>query len=470
MIRVPWRRLEPRCWPVLQGVLPLRRARVSGDVLAGVTLAALGIPECSGPPAISWSARTPQRPPSSARPSSGSPSPDRPQYVQLAGLAALLAGGMLLLGRLARLGFLANFLSRTVLVGFLTEVGIQVAAGQLPDMLGVKSSGSDTLSKRGVEAQGGPADGDDTGGGCWEWTPYPASPLDTVTATPGSGQDRSLTWLRQHRAHGRPSAPQVAQVGSGASGGVTREDGSMAPTGAASASYDVLLGVGRALFPEIRIGRPGRARSYWVTIAAMRALRARWKVDIEGVEKVSRGAAILIGTHVSAADPLVVVMSTWWRVTAFTKLEWFQGRSALFFRLMGQIPLRRGDQAATDWAIDMASSALEHGGKIGLYPEGTRSPDPTKLHRLHPRVLIPVLRTNPDVPAYAVATAYTHRPLRRTRVQVRISSRLPLDPSTMTSESIITVVREALLGLGGQTYVDVSAREAKENRARSLPE
>ena len=58
------------------------------------------------------------------------------RYVQLAGLAALLTGGLLLAARLARLGFLANFLSRTVLVGFLAGVGIQVAAGQLPDMLG----------------------------------------------------------------------------------------------------------------------------------------------------------------------------------------------------------------------------------------------------------------------------------------------------------------------------------------------
>jgi len=66
------------------------------------------------------------------------------QYVRLAGLAALLAGGMLLAARLARLGFLANFLSRTVLVGFLTGVGIQVAAGQLPDMLGITAAGKQT--------------------------------------------------------------------------------------------------------------------------------------------------------------------------------------------------------------------------------------------------------------------------------------------------------------------------------------
>lgn len=244
----------------------------------------------------------------------------------------------------------------------------------------------------------------------------------------------------------------------------------MAAADATTSSYDALLGVGRALFPGIRIGRPGRTRSYWVTITAMRALRLRWKVDVEGAENVARGAAILIGNHVSAPDPLVVVMSTWWRVTAFAKVEWFQGRGAPFFRLMGQIPLRRGDPAATDWAIDMASSALGYGGKVGLYPEGTRSPDPAKLHRLHGRVLIPVLRANPEVPAYAITTAYTRRPLRRTRVQVRISSRLPLDPSAMTPDAVITVVREALLELGGQTYVDMSARDAKTNRAGKLPE
>src|SRR6478672_13310499 len=69
------------------------------------------------------------------------------RYVRLAGLAALLAGAMLLLTRLARLGFLANFLSRTVLVGFLTGVGIQVAVSQLPDMLGVTAAVGETVPK-----------------------------------------------------------------------------------------------------------------------------------------------------------------------------------------------------------------------------------------------------------------------------------------------------------------------------------
>ena len=65
--------------------------------------------------------------------------PDSSQWLALASLSALLAAGLLFLARLARLGFLANFISRTVLVGFLTGVGIQVAMGQLAGMLGVPS-------------------------------------------------------------------------------------------------------------------------------------------------------------------------------------------------------------------------------------------------------------------------------------------------------------------------------------------
>ncbi|HEY6794108.1 MAG TPA: SulP family inorganic anion transporter [Kineosporiaceae bacterium] len=162
-----------RRWPVLRGALPLYPGEVTGDLLAGITLAALSVPEVLGyakiagmpvvtglytlllpmavfavlgssrhlvvaadsaTAAILSSALAPMAVAGSA------------EYVRLAGLAALLAGGLLLLARLARLGFLANFLSRTVLVGFLTGVGIQVAIGQLPDMLGLQVKGANPLA------------------------------------------------------------------------------------------------------------------------------------------------------------------------------------------------------------------------------------------------------------------------------------------------------------------------------------
>jgi len=61
-------------------------------------------------------------------------------YVQLAGMVALLSAAMLLLARLFQLGFLADFLSRTVLVGFLGGVGLQVAIAMCGDMLGLATA------------------------------------------------------------------------------------------------------------------------------------------------------------------------------------------------------------------------------------------------------------------------------------------------------------------------------------------
>src|SRR6201997_5587590 len=160
--------------PVPQGVLPVERSRVRPDVLAGLTLAALGVPEVlgyakiAGMPvvtglytlllpmavfAILGSSRHLVVGADSATAAilgaalAGLAVAGSPQYVRLASLAALLTGGLLLLARLARLGFLANFLSRTVLVGFLTGVGIQVAARQLPDMLGVTVAGTSTPAR-----------------------------------------------------------------------------------------------------------------------------------------------------------------------------------------------------------------------------------------------------------------------------------------------------------------------------------
>jgi len=63
--------------------------------------------------------------------------PASQHYVALVGMVALLTAGFLLLARVFKLGFLADFLSRTVLVGFLTGVGFQVGIAMLYDMLGV---------------------------------------------------------------------------------------------------------------------------------------------------------------------------------------------------------------------------------------------------------------------------------------------------------------------------------------------
>lgn len=225
--------------------------------------------------------------------------------------------------------------------------------------------------------------------------------------------------------------------------------------------YAAALQEGRKIYPGVRIGRPGRARTYWPTIAGMRFLRLRWHVRTTGSADVAPGPAILVGNHVSAMDPVAAVISHWWRVTAFTKVEVFERRGAIFFRLMGQIPLRRGDETSTRWALDMAARTLADGGKLGLYPEGTRSPDGRSLHRLHRRILLPVLQSSPDVPVHAIATTYTGTRYGRRRVDVRLSPPLPIDVRTMDHNEIVDVIRDALLELGGMPYVNAFARDLK---------
>ncbi len=80
--------------------------------------------------------------------------PGSAQYMSLAATTALLTAGMLLLARILKLGFLADFLSRTVLVGFLTGVGIQVAIAMLGDMLGITVVSRSTISQIGQIALG----------------------------------------------------------------------------------------------------------------------------------------------------------------------------------------------------------------------------------------------------------------------------------------------------------------------------
>ena len=79
-----------------------------------------------------------------------------PRYVALAGLVALLTAGFLLLARLLKLGFLADFLSQTVLVGFLTGVGFQVGIAVLGEMLGLKVQAHSTVLQLGEIMRGLP--------------------------------------------------------------------------------------------------------------------------------------------------------------------------------------------------------------------------------------------------------------------------------------------------------------------------
>lgn len=164
-----WHRLR-----ILQGILPFNAAQLPRDLIAGITLAALGIPEVmgytkiSGTPtvtglytillpllafAIFGASRQLVVAADSATAAilAGTLTTiaaiGTPEYVGLTSTVALTVAVMLVIARIFRLGFLADFLSRSALIGFLTGVGVQVAAGELAGLIGIPKQGHDALAQ-----------------------------------------------------------------------------------------------------------------------------------------------------------------------------------------------------------------------------------------------------------------------------------------------------------------------------------
>ncbi|ASW02846.1 SulP family inorganic anion transporter [Paraburkholderia aromaticivorans] len=159
---------------VLKGVLPLNRAAAARDALAGVQLASMDIPQVlgyariAGMPAVTGlytvflpliafaffgasrhlvvAADSATATIFASRLSTMAP-PSSADYAALAAMVALLTASLLLVARIFKLGFLADFLSRTVLVGFLAGVGVQVGISMLGDMSGVPGRASRSVDQ-----------------------------------------------------------------------------------------------------------------------------------------------------------------------------------------------------------------------------------------------------------------------------------------------------------------------------------
>jgi SulP family sulfate permease len=159
---------------ILQGLLPLKPREALKDALAGLTLASMNVPQVlgytriAGTPVVTGlytvllplvgfalfgSSRHLVVAADSATAAIFSSALSRmapvasEKYMALVGMLTLLTAALLLLARIFKLGFLADFLSRTALVGFLTGVGVQVGIAMLPDMLGVGVESHRTLGQ-----------------------------------------------------------------------------------------------------------------------------------------------------------------------------------------------------------------------------------------------------------------------------------------------------------------------------------
>ena len=148
--------------------------------------------------------------------------------------------------------------------------------------------------------------------------------------------------------------------------------------------------------------------AYWaVKILLTPLLRVLFRVRTEGTHRLPRtGPVILASNHQSFIDSVFLPLVVHRRVTFVAKAEYFESwKTAWFFRAVGMIPLKRDGGSASQRALLAAREVLEQGGALGIYPEGTRSPD-GRLYKGHTGVARLAMQTGaPVVPVAQLGTA-----------------------------------------------------------------
>jgi 1-acyl-sn-glycerol-3-phosphate acyltransferase len=215
---------------------------------------------------------------------------------------------------------------------------------------------------------------------------------------------------------------------------------------------------------------------YWVVKAVMTPLlRIAYRVEVDGRGNVPRrGPVILASNHQSFIDSIFIPLCVRRRVTFLAKAEYFESRrTAWFFRAVGQIPVRRGGGSAADRALASAREVLDAGGVLGIYPEGTRSPD-GRLYKGHTGVARMALGCGATVVPVACAGTSDIQPIGAMQPRLfrslRVSFGEPLRwPDLTGSDDDAEVLRrvtdeimEAIGVLSGQERVSAYAKRRPE--------
>ena len=227
---------------------------------------------------------------------------------------------------------------------------------------------------------------------------------------------------------------------------------------------------------------------YWFTKYTLGlTLRIVFRPRAWGVKNVPRrGPAIFASNHLSFSDHFFGPLPVPRKVIFLGKSEYFTGRgpkgliSKVFFTGVGVIPIDRGGGSASEQAIMTGLRVLAAGQVLGIYPEGTRSPD-GRMYRGKTGVARLAIESGaPVVPVAMIDTFQfqppgTLRPNMRVRPGVRFGE--PLDFSRYRGQeadgqllrSITDEIMQAIAKLSGQEYIDIDARQAKAELAAGGP-
>ena len=218
---------------------------------------------------------------------------------------------------------------------------------------------------------------------------------------------------------------------------------------------------------------------YWVVKAILTpVLRICFRPWVQGGQHVpDTGGAILASNHLSFSDSIFLPLVLPRKVTFLAKSDYFAGKGVkglltkTFFSGMGQVPIDRSGGAASEAALRTAKRILSGGHLLGLYPEGTRSPD-GRLYRGRTGIARLALETGVPVVPVAMVNTDVVQPTGQIipklgRVGMRIGRPLDfsrydgMEDDRFVLRSITDEIMYELMLLSGQEYVDTYATQAK---------
>lgn len=225
--------------------------------------------------------------------------------------------------------------------------------------------------------------------------------------------------------------------------------------------------------------------NYWMfkNVLIGPGVKAYYRPWIEGAENVPEtGGAILASNHLSFSDSVFLPLVLTRKVVFLGKAEYFTGKgpkgwaTKTFMEGVGTIPVHRGGGRASEAALRTGLQVVQGGDLLGIYPEGTRSPD-GNLYR--GKTGVARLAIEGGVPVIPVAMIDTHiaqpigqRVPSRHPIGVRIGPAVDLsayagkqDDRAALREVTDTIMR-SIAELSGQTLVDRDAAQVKRELAR----
>ena len=213
-------------------------------------------------------------------------------------------------------------------------------------------------------------------------------------------------------------------------------------------------------------------------------LKLLFRPWVEGMDNIpAHGPAILASNHLSFSDSIFLPLMTPRRITFLAKAEYFTERGIKgrlkkgFFAGVGQVPIDRSGGRASEDAIRKGIEILRNGDLLGIYPEGTRSPD-GRLYRGKTGIARMALDAGVPVIPVAMINTFDIQPPGQVmpkimRVGIKIGE--PLDFSRYEGlsgdrfvlRSITDEIMYELMQLSGQEYVDCYATKAKADLAEA---